>query len=122
MESGVQGRRSKLSIHHEICEEIKKVYSAKNQDYGDSFGKGYAKRGMLSVIIRLEDKMSRLEQLTVRTTSAPSVTNESIEDTLMDLANYAIMTIVELRNNKQDEPCAVQLDMTQPLYYPPGVR
>jgi hypothetical protein len=45
--------------------------------------------------IRLEDKLNRLKSLT--RSGDQQVNDESIDDTLMDLANYAIMTIVERR-------------------------
>lgn len=43
--------------------------------------------------IRLEDKLQRVKNL-VRNGSA-AVNDESIDDTLLDLANYAIMTLIE---------------------------
>ena len=45
--------------------------------------------------IRLEDKLNRLKALT--RAGNQQVNDESIDDTLMDLANYAIMTLVERR-------------------------
>jgi len=53
---------------------------------------------MMSSLIRLSDKLERLKSLQK---NEQQVKTESIEDTLMDLANYSIMTIVELRNKKQ---------------------
>jgi hypothetical protein len=46
--------------------------------------------------IRLEDKLNRLKALTIKNQSQ-QVKDESVEDTLMDLANYAIMTVIELQ-------------------------
>ena len=48
--------------------------------------------------IRLEDKLNRLKSLNFSRTI--KVKNESIEDTLMDLANYAIMTLIELEGEE----------------------
>jgi hypothetical protein len=42
--------------------------------------------------------MERLENIYEK--GEIQVKDESVEDTLLDLANYAVMTIVELRNNK----------------------
>ena len=50
--------------------------------------------------IRLGDKLNRLESLTINKNSQ-QVSDESIRDTLMDLANYAIMTIIELELNEE---------------------
>ncbi|GAA0123017.1 MAG: DUF1599 domain-containing protein [Clostridium argentinense] len=79
--------------HMEICKELNNLYKIKNHDYGDSFGKGFKEYGMVMPVIRLEDKLSRLKTLI----KSENKVDESIEDTLMDLANYAIMTLIELR-------------------------
>ena len=86
----------KVSKHLEIYQELAAIYERKNHDYGDSFAKSYAEYGMAMPCIRLEDKLNRLKALTIHNRE-PLVNDESIEDTLMDLANYAIMTIIELR-------------------------
>lgn len=84
--------------HQDICRSLNDIYRRKNSDYGDSFHKSYEEYGMLMACIRLEDKLNRLKQLT--RTSSQSVKDESIEDTLMDLANYAIMTLIELKRKE----------------------
>lgn len=86
----------KSSKHMEICKELNSLYTRKNHDYGDSFGKGFKEYGMVMPIIRLEDKLSRLKAL-IKTENK---VDESIEDTLMDLANYSIMTLIELKYGK----------------------
>ena len=71
------------------------MYEAKNNDYGNSFSDMFNEFGLTSSIIRLSDKLNRLKSLN---TKEAMVKDESIIDTLMDLANYSIMTIVELEN------------------------
>ena len=51
------------------------------------------------VRIRLGDKFSRFKTLS-RSGYEQQVKDESIRDTLIDLANYAIMTIVEMEMKK----------------------
>ena len=85
---------NKTKKHKLICEKLNKLYEAKNADYGDSFEKSYMEYGLTMSCIRLEDKLNRLKSLNFSRTI--KVKNESIEDTLMDLANYAIMTLIEL--------------------------
>lgn len=80
-----------------ITSEMSDLYERKNADYGDSFGKSFREYGEVMPCIRLEDKLNRLKSLTVREQSA-QVNTESVEDTLMDIANYAVMSIIELRN------------------------
>ena len=82
----------KAEKHINICRELNKIYKTKNADYGDSFGKSYAEYGLVMSCIRLEDKLNRLKSLTK---NEQQVKDESIEDTLLDLANYAIMTLIE---------------------------
>ena len=83
---------------NEILEEMKEVHRKKNADYGNNFHKRYERWGFLTALLRLSDKMERLENIYEK--GEIEVKDESIEDTLLDLANYAVMTIVELRNNK----------------------
>lgn len=89
---------NKIKKHKLICEKLNKLYEAKNADYGDSFGKSYKEYGLTMSCIRLEDKLNRLKSLNFSRTI--KVKNESIEDTLMDLANYAIMTLIELEGEE----------------------
>jgi len=91
----VQGgiRMDKYEKHMEICLELNQIYKDKNHDYGDSFGETYKKLGIISAITRIVDKVNRLQSLC---TKESKVKDENIRDTLMDLANYSIMTIIEL--------------------------
>lgn len=84
----------KVERHYAICQKLNAVYKAKNHDYGDSFGNTYKKLGVISAVTRLSDKMNRLMSLAVKHNAR--VKDEKIEDTLLDMANYAIMTLIEL--------------------------
>lgn len=84
----------KYNKHKEICNELNQIYRAKNHDYGDSFGETYEKLGLISAVTRITDKVNRLQSLCTK--EQKLVEDETIIDTLMDLANYAIMTIIEL--------------------------
>ena len=88
----------KYDRHKNICNELHELYLKKNADYGDSFGRGFSEYGMIMPIIRLEDKLSRVKRLSL--SIEQNVKDESIRDTLIDLANYAIMTIVELEESR----------------------
>ena len=90
----------KVKAHEAICKELNKIYERKNADYGDSFGKSFKEYGLTMACIRLDDKLNRVKAL--RTKEA-LVADESIEDTLLDLANYAIMTLVEIRGVTPDD-------------------
>ena len=79
-----------------IVNEMYEIYKAKNEDYGDSVHDTFLKYGLLSFLVRMEDKISRLRSLTLKGKKEQRVKNESILDTLQDLANYAILAIIEL--------------------------
>ena len=83
--------------HQQIAEELSELYERKNRDYGDSFHISFLEEGMAMARIRPGDKLNRFKTLT-RNPDAQAVRNESIRDTLIDLANYAIMTIMELED------------------------
>ena len=80
-------------MHKKICDELTELYRKKNHDYGDSYHKSFKKWGWPMAAIRLEDKLNRFETLIEHD---GEVGDESIRDTLMDLANYAILTVLEL--------------------------
>jgi hypothetical protein len=82
-----------------ICDEVKALLIRKNRDYGDSFAKQFAKYGVLSGLIRLDDKLSRLDNLAAN--GAEDSVGESVEDTLADLAGYGILTLLEIRKVKE---------------------
>lgn len=84
----------------DITDSMIQTYQAKNQDYGNSFEKTLDRFGLVASIIRLSDKMNRIESLSQK---KAKVESESIEDTLLDLANYAIMTVIWLRKNRINE-------------------
>jgi hypothetical protein len=76
------------SIAQEICD----LHRKKNSDYGDAAYESYKEFGITSYVIRLGDKYRRLQSLTTPG-KEQQVKSESIQDTLMDLAAYAIMAI-----------------------------
>lgn len=85
-------KMDKLKIHKEICEKMHETYKAKNADYGDSFSKTRAEYPE-AICIRLSDKLERLK--TLINNDGQQVKDESIEDTLLDIADYAVMELVE---------------------------
>ena len=80
-------------------EKLTKVYVAKNKDYGDSFTRSLDKRGIVASIVRMEDKMNRIDSLYDKPTTE---VDESLVDSLEDLANYAIMTAMWLEKQVED--------------------
>ena len=89
----------KSCLHKELCDQLNKTYSKKNADYGDSFAMTRAEFGNQAILIRLSDKFFRLKTL-LQSGSAAQVSDESIEDTLLYLANYCLMEVVERKNDR----------------------
>lgn len=86
---------TKVDRHKQLCMNLNAIYAKKNHDYGDSFHETFIEEGMAMPRIRLNDKISRFKKLS-KNPNSQQVGDESIKDTLMDLANYAIMTILEM--------------------------
>ena len=84
-------KNEKVKLHQEICQKLNKIYEQKNTDYGDSFCKA-RKEVQNYTLGKLYDKFERFKQLSKHDNQVKS---ESIEDTLMDMANYAIMELLE---------------------------
>lgn len=81
-----------------IATELGELYEKKNKAYGNSFSDTYKKLGIISAVTRISDKYNRLCNLAKN----PGIDNldESIEDTLRDMAAYSIMAVMELENTK----------------------
>lgn len=88
----------KVKEFEKISKEQCELYAKKNKVYGDSFGETFSKLGIISAITRINDKYNRLVNLATN----PNIDDlgESIEDTLRDMSNYCIMTIIELNKIK----------------------
>ena len=86
---------NKVGEHMAILREMNDLYNRKNRDYGDSFHETFMEEGFAMARIRLSDKLNRFKRLT-RGAYEAKITDESMRDTLIDLANYAVMTIMEI--------------------------
>ena len=86
----------KYERHSEITKQLNEIYIAKNTDYGDAFGDTFKKLGIISAVTRITDKTNRLMSLSAKTEAERNVKDETIKDTLMDLADYALMTLIEM--------------------------
>lgn len=92
----------KIQMHKNICNEMNDTYRRKNHDYGDSFGETFKKLGVISAVTRISDKNNRLISLCTLPEEERKVKDESITDTLIDMANYCIMTVIELRSSNNN--------------------
>lgn len=79
-----------------------KTFCKKNSDYGNSFEASLDKHGIVASIVRMSDKMNRLEALT-DDSRTQQVGSESLLDTLEDLSNYAAMTACWLKGVRAED-------------------
>lgn len=77
----------------DIYAELLDTYKRKNHDYGNSFGELYAEVGMPYAYGHVKEKIMRVKQLM----GSEAMVNESMEDSLLDCANYCIMWVSEIR-------------------------
>lgn len=108
----------RIEFHKALCDGLHRLYLDKNSDYGDSFRK-VREELPWAILVRLSDKLNRLKSL-IPKDSEPRV-NESIDDTLMDIANYALLELVE-RGVGKTELAEEQMEIVnnQPLFYQSG--
>lgn len=88
---------SNTTSHDEVLSILSQTYKAKNADYGDSFTQTCDRFGLTAAMVRMSDKWNRLVNLAKQVDEA-QVKDESLDDTLLDLANYAIMTYMWRKN------------------------
>lgn len=80
------------------------TYRRKHHDYGQSTKDTYRKYGPVSMAVRMRDKLNRFETLIELEKRGDQImVNESLFDTLLDLANYAIITMIEQKDLMQDK-------------------
>ena len=94
----------KIQIHADLCAVLHDLYVHKNNDYGDSFAKVRAEYPN-AIAIRLMDKLERVKQL-LKPNHQTSIVNESLDDTLLDLANYCLLELTERKYEKMPSELA----------------
>ena len=79
-------------ILDKILNRIRNIILVKNEHYGSSFHQTIEEYGTITLLIRLTDKLNRLKTAYRH--------HESLEDTLLDIAGYAILGLIEIENTK----------------------
>ena len=84
-----------------IFEDCRDLAERKNSDYaGNDALENLRQFGTLGIVVRLSDKFARIKNLVQK---EPSVKDEKLEDTLMDIINYAALAIIMNEENKELE-------------------
>jgi hypothetical protein len=93
---------------YDLCDALKEMHRSKSNDYGCPSGtdplanirNGAAFVGIepwRAAMVRLSDKVTRLATFNAKGT----LTYEGVEDTLVDLASYALLSLVLYREEQQ---------------------
>lgn len=96
-----QAKMDRLDIYKYIINNLEETYKAKNNDYGNSVADTYEKFGDLSFLVRITDKYNRLMTLCNPNAPEQMVKDEKIDDTILDLANYCLLWLVEREYKEQ---------------------
>lgn len=78
-----------------VLDAMHGIFVTKNQKYGESFECSLDKYGSIAALVRISDKFNRAENLIIN--SDEGTPDESIIDTLIDMANYCVMTAVYMQ-------------------------
>jgi len=107
---GKYERESGHPMFYELLQKMADIHSVKNQDYGGGNPLGNFEESkkfgidpFMGVLVRLSDKWSRICSLAKKKNMEGAVKDESIEDTLIDLANYSILALVIKKEMENEE-------------------
>ena len=109
-------KSSRVSQMQLIQSEGLELFKKKNQDYGDAF----AKYGVVGVLVRMGDKIARLQSISTKSVSL--VNSESLRDTLIDLHNYSAMAIMLLDEDEDENEEKIATKNNYPNPPPPTPR
>lgn len=87
----------------DITEKMRETFLKKNHDYGNSFHETwdeFGDKGIITALTQISHKYHRLMNICLGT---KPLVDESIDDTLLDMANYCILTIMELKKARNNE-------------------
>lgn len=86
-----------LQDSEEIYEELANILGSKQLDYGPGNINNAPGGAINGILVRMNDKMERLKNLTYHMKGEPQ--NESIDDSLIDIANYAVIAMMVRRGS-----------------------
>ena len=83
----------------DICNQMIETHIRKSNDYGTSFQDLIREFGDVAAVIPVQNKLDRIKNIIRK---GGEVHNESLSDSVLDLACYAVMYLVEL-NDRENE-------------------
>lgn len=88
----------------ETLNQMGETFALKNQKYGNSFEISLDKYGLIAALTRISDKFNRAENLIL--SGDVGTVDETATDTLLDMANYCVMTAVYMKNKGVKDVCS----------------
>ena len=89
------GKDNESDTFDTVLDEMKELHAKKNKDYKGSFHDLFEEYGMPYALGHLEEKLNRVKAITKNGGNA--VKNDHIEDSVIDLACYAVMLYMEIK-------------------------
>lgn len=89
-----------MKEYEKIVNETVKLCKRKNADYGNATDKSFKQFGDVSYQVRCFDKWNRINTLLK---NGKAEVSESLEDSLLDLANYLFLWVTSRRLNNEGE-------------------
>jgi hypothetical protein len=108
--SRISPKESYMAFHKQCCEKMMAITKAKNSDYTGASEDPFANFAQIGALVqipqvveigfltRMSDKLSRIGSFVTK--GSLKVADESVEDTLLDLANYCILFAGYLRSKR----------------------
>lgn len=98
-----------------VCKQMVELHEKKNTDYGNAFSDAYRKCGNGYAVGLLYNQVNRLISLLCKD-KEQHVNDESVDDTLKDLASYAIMLKMELDKKRRSESMRGEIRFDKGVY------
>ena len=92
-EPKADSKKEDVDRFKEITDKMFETFKAKNHDYGSSFSNLFKECGMTYAYGHMAEKLERVKSLMK---DEAKVNGEGMKDSLLDLSNYAILTIMEI--------------------------
>lgn len=86
------------STFESIQAEMLDLYRKKNADYGNSFSETIEEFGYIPAVARINDKLKRVKNIVK---GNKMNIEESMRDSLIDICNYCVLTIIEIDNGRK---------------------
>lgn len=98
-EEEVECLSEKVCVFSDLTQQMLEIFKKKNADYGDSTTQTFKEFGLESYAIRLNDKLNRVKSFCKK--GELEVKDEGVIDTLMDMASYCLLAVIDIKNQEK---------------------